>query len=255
MSASFAFKASIGTLFAAASLMLGAISTRADPIIFSSAVATYYQGFFAPSQMIDGILSGTNGWAIAQGTGTGDQTLSESALLTIQSPLAAGPHSLTFTIYQNYGAQHLLGDFSLGYTTDASPTLTSTDNLLSITSASSLNGVTFSYPTQGQILVTNPNSAPDTDIYTIQANINSAAAVTGIFLNAINDPTNGLPTGGPGLQPVNGNFVVSEFEASSQTVAATPEPSACALLVASAVSGIALGWRRKVRKNSVQESA
>jgi hypothetical protein len=44
----------------------------------------------------------------------------------------------------------------------------------------------------------------------------SADPITGLFLNAINDPTNGLPTGGPGRFYQNvgqGNFVVSELTA------------------------------------------
>ncbi len=247
MPPSFAFKTLFCFVFATAVLMVSSVATHADPVVFSSAVATFNQSFtgvdFTASQMIDGIYSGTNGWAIVQGAGPGDQTLSESALLTIQSPLTAGSRTLTLTIYQNFGGQHLLGDFSLGYTTDASPTLSSADNLLSITSASSLNGVAFSYPSQGQILVTNPNSAPDTDTYTIHASVNSALPITGIFLNAINDPTDGLPTGGPGLQPTNGNFVVSEFVADTVSTA-TPEPGAYALL-AGCASALLLGVRRR----------
>jgi Bacterial Ig-like domain len=48
-----------------------------------------------------------------------------------------------------------------------------------------------------------------TDTYTISALVDSAAPITGIFLDAIKDPA--LPGGGPGGQYGNGNFVVSEF--------------------------------------------
>ena len=65
-------------------------------------------------------------------------------------------------------------------------------------------------------------------MYTITVTSNSADPITGLFLNAINDPTNGLPTGGPGRfygnggGPVGqGNFVVSELtaEVSASTTA------------------------------------
>src|SRR4029077_11122140 len=47
------------------------------------------------------------------------------------------------------------------------------------------------------------------DTYTISALVDSAAPITGIFLDAIKNPS--LPGGGPGGQYGNGNFVVSEF--------------------------------------------
>ena len=112
-------------------------SITAGPVAFSSATATFYQtynGDWLPSQMIDGITAvqpgsdpPANGWAIYQNNGQSDQTYSETALLTLASPLSAGPHTWTITLYQNYGNGHLLGDFSLGYSTDATPTLSSTD--------------------------------------------------------------------------------------------------------------------------------
>lgn len=211
---------------------------------FSSAQATFHQTFdrdWNPAEMIDGTLSGFNGWAIYRNNGGGDQTLSESALFTLQNALASGPQSLTFTISQNYDQQHLLGDFSLGYTTDASPTLASAETLFTINGASSLNGSTFTFPTTGNILV--GGAIPNTDVYTIEAGVDSATPITGIFLNAINDPANGLPTGGPGRQPNNGNFVISEFQATS--VAAVPEPGSIALLTGMAVTGAAFLRRRK----------
>jgi hypothetical protein len=45
-----------------------------------------------------------NGWSIYQNNGQSDQTYTETALLTLASPLAAGPHNWTIG-----GA--LLGDF------------------------------------------------------------------------------------------------------------------------------------------------
>src|SRR5215470_3878593 len=107
--------------------------------------------------MIDGDFSGNNGWAIWQGEGIADPTLSETALLTLDTPLAAGHYSLTFTLYQQHGNPgHSLGDFSLGYSTDLSPNLSSTETPFVITGATSLNGTTFTFPATGQILATGP---------------------------------------------------------------------------------------------------
>ena len=221
-------------------------SAHADPVIFSSATATFHQTFdrdWNPAEMINGDTSASNGWAIFRNGGGGDQTLSETALFTLQSPLSAGPESVTFNLFQNHGEQHLLGNFSLAYTTDVAPTLSSTQTMFSVVSATSQNGTTFSFPAAGQLLVTNPNTAPNTDVYTIFANANSAAPITGFFLNAINDPTDGLATGGPGIVPSNGNFVVSEFTA-DLAGPATPEPGSVALFFGLSLVGVREGWRR-----------
>lgn len=208
----------------------------AAQVSFASATATYYQTAgrnWVPSDMIDGISNGgDNGWAIFRKNGAPDETLSETALFTTASPLAAGPTTYTFTIYQNYGSGHLLGDFSLGYTTATSPTLASGQTTLHLTSESSLNGTTFTSPAMGQLLAGGP--LPETDVYTITASINSASPITGFFLNAINDSANGLPTGGPGRQPTNGNFVISEFAATATPITAgtVPEPASWALMLA-----------------------
>ena len=163
-------------------------------------------------------------------------------------PLAAGPESLTFTIYQNFGNFHLLGDFNFGYTTAGSPTLGSAETQATITGANSVNGTTFSFSPGGPILAGGP--LPNTDIYTVTASVNSGTPITGFFLNVINDPSNGLPTGGPGRQPTNGNFVVSELTLGA-TVGRTgvPEPSTLALFGAGII-GLGALRRRKVRKNA-----
>ena len=143
------------------------------PVTFSDATATYYQtynGNWLPSQMIDGIIdTGGNGWAIYQDNDQSDQTLSETALLTLASPVAAGPQTWTITINQNYvgggGGAHLLGDFSLGYTTDATPNLSSAFTPFTITAATSLNGSTLTSLGNGELL--DSGLLPITDVYSI----------------------------------------------------------------------------------------
>jgi len=240
--------------YAVLGLSLIAFSQNADAVTFSDATATFYQtynGTWLPSQMIDGIISPTtNGWAIYQNNGQPDQALSETALLTLASPVHAGPEVWTITINQAYlgggGGKHLLGDFSLGYTTDKNPTLSSSFIPFTITSAKTLNGSTLNSLGNGQLLDT--GALPLTDLYTIIATSKSQGPITGILLNVINDPSNGLPSGGPGRYPGDGtigvgNFVVSEFAADVSRP--TPVPPAL-LLFATGLSVVGLlGWNKR----------
>jgi hypothetical protein len=194
-------------------------------VTFNNATATFYQtynGSWLPSQMIDGITTPGNGWAIYQNNDQGgDQTHSETALLTLASPVAAGPHVWTITLYQNNEGGHLLGDFSLGYSTDLTPNVSSTEIPFTVTGASSLNGTTFTSLGGGQLLA--GGLLPETDVYTIILTENSPVPITGLFLNAINDPNNGLPTGGPGRMYL-GNFVVTELTADVSATLGGPPP-------------------------------
>jgi hypothetical protein len=184
------------------------------------------------------VLAGSNGWAIFRGAGAADDTHSETALFTLASPLAAGPQTLTFTIIQNYpDFIHVLGDFSLAYTSAAAPTLASGQTAVSITSALSTVAGTVMTPTGGTISVT--GTLQPTDTYTITATINPATPVTGFFLNAIDTNGDLVPGGGPGRQPVNGNFVVTEF-----LISAVPEPAAWVLTLAG-LAGLALRARSR----------
>jgi hypothetical protein len=238
---------------------------NADQVTFSGASATFYQtsptGPWLPSEMVDGIIttgnSPVNGWAIYRDNGQADQTLSETALLTLAAPVKAGPEIWTIKIYQDYvgggGGAHLLGDFSLGYTTDKNPSLSSTFTPFTITGATTLNGSTLTSVGNGQLLDT--GLLPITDVYTITMSSKSQGPITGIFLNAIDDPSNGLPTGGPGRfygnggGPVGqGNFVISELTAdvsrpNNSDPIVTPLPVAV-WLFGSGLAGLGLlGWR------------
>ncbi|HEY7242627.1 MAG TPA: Ig-like domain-containing protein [Xanthobacteraceae bacterium] len=209
------------------------VNTTAS-VKFSSAVATFYevQNNWAPSQMIDGIFTGpppssgqdatyggVNGWSVYDfSAGMADGAV---ALLTLATPLPAGQYNLTFRIYQNYYGNpgHILGDFALDYTTNISPTLSSPQTPVSIQSASSLNGTTFSVLSPGQLLANTSQNSIGTDTYTISASVDSASPITAIFLDAIKNPA--LPGDGPGGQYGNGNFVVSEFTLDASMVGST----------------------------------
>src|SRR5262245_39577490 len=200
--------------------------TTYTKVTFSNATATFYQTSCPPSEMIDGISTGDDGWAIFRFDGQPDQTLSETALLTRECPVSAGSRSLTITIFQNVigvgGVAHLLGDFILGDTTDPTPDLSSDFTPFTVTAATSLNGSTLTSLGNGELL--DSGQLPYTDVYTITLTENSPVPITGIFLKAINDPSNGLPTGGPGRfygnfgGPVGqGNFTIAELTAEVPT--------------------------------------
>jgi hypothetical protein len=73
----------------------------------------------------------------------------------------------------------------------------------------SSNGAVLNRLADNSILASGP--APLTDTYTVVANT-SLTNITGIRLEALKDPS--LPQGGPGRAAGNGNFVLTEFQAS-----------------------------------------
>lgn len=209
-------------LGAVASVALaGAGGASAAPVLFSNADATFSQAGFPVSMAIDGNTNNQQGWPIDR-----PGTFSETALFTLATPLA-GSNALTFTLYQNYGSEHTLGDFSLAYTTVAAPTLLSAMTALSLT-ASSLNGATFTYP-GGRILA--GGVSPLTDVYTLTGSVSPASAITGIFLNVYQTAGNGHATDGPGRQSFNGNFVLTEITLDATASQAVPEPATWAMMV------------------------
>ena len=229
----------------------GSGGSTMSPVTFSSAVATFYevQNNWAPSQMIDGIFTGptwsrrpyggVNGWSVYDcATGWPEGA---DALLTLASPLAAGQYNLTFRLYQNYYGNpgHILGDFALDYTTAASPTLSSPQTPVSIQSASSLNGTTFSLLSPGELLANTSQNSVGTDTYTISASIDSAAPITGIFLDAIKNPA--LPGGGPGDSTAT---ETSSYRSSPWT----PPPAALRSCCSTTALPQATTWRDPARK-------
>jgi hypothetical protein len=241
-------KRTVAACAVVATAALVSSGVQATTLSFSSADQTFAQngpgGLWSAALMIDGCsascLPYPSGWAVYNFS-TG-QAEAATALLTLTTPVAAGPQNWTVTLYQNLSSppQHLLGDFSLGYSTAASPTLSSSETLFTITGASSLNGTTFTPLGPSELLAGGPT--PNTDVYTISLTEDSLLPVTGLFLNVFNNAL--LPFDGPGRQPTNGNFVVSELTAS-----VTPLPAALPLF-AGGLGVIGLFCRRRKQKNT-----
>jgi hypothetical protein len=110
-------------------------------------------------------------------------------------------------------------------------------------------GTTLTKQTDNSILAAGDNSR---GYYTINAQLDEIA-VTGFRIDLLPDPS--LPHDGPGREPSNGNFVLTEFLVSTSPfdslyvgardadTTVVPEPSTFAL----SLVGLALfaGWRRR----------
>lgn len=213
-------------------------------ISLQQATATFSQtsdGDFSVGRAINGTIADGLGWAISPQTGQ-NQT---AAFETTSDIGFAGGSLLTFNLNHAYTAwgEHMLGHFRISVTTDNRNTfadglasggdVTANWTVLDPISFTSANGATMSELADHSILVS--GALPNTDLYTITAPT-TLTGITGIRLEALTDPS--LPFGGPGRQPVNGNFVLSEFTVGIDSI---PEPTALSLVA----SGVLLWAARK----------
>jgi hypothetical protein len=207
--------------------------------------ATYSQslsGDFSVGRAINGTTLDNLGWAIQDGIQA--QTAVFETASDVGSALGS---TLTFTLTQDYNIwpQQLMGRFRLSLTTDNRSTFADglanggdvTANWVVLTplSYSSLNGTVLSKLGDDSILAS--GATPNTEVYTIVAST-VLTGITGIRLEMIPDIS--LPFNGPGRQPLNGNFVLSEFEVS---LVAVPEPAAWSVLCCVALVAL-VGWKR-----------
>ncbi len=231
----------------------------AAQIGLQSATATYSQvnssdpGLWDPVKTIDGRTSGAfTSWAVNRGTGPNhEETIvwETTADLTLD-----GGTILRFSLHhQDWvpSAGHNLGRFRLSYTTDDRATFA--DGLASggdvsagwivihPTGSGSTGGELLTTQADSSILVSGGTNAYPT--YAIDSRV-IASGITGFRLEAMRDPS--LPFGGPGRQPVNGNFHLSEF-----IVSTVPEPATAVL---SLLGGLALAGtlRRATSRHPAQ---
>ena len=206
----------------AAALLLAALTTgaaSADSIALNHATATYSQSGFDVSAAIDGSLTNNTGWAIDP-----LEANNQSATFFATTPVAnAGGTFFTFTLSQLFPSpdMHTIGKFKLS----VSDNKVTWNDLSNVTFAAVPSETPVSIAADGTILL--KNTPPSTATYTVTGNTN-LASVTAFKLDVLTDPS--LPNNGPGRQPINGNFVLTEFQVDG---VATPLP-------ATAVGGLVL---------------
>jgi hypothetical protein len=218
----------------------------ADFVTLQNATATFSQTIFGAqpvSQSIDGNFGNLNGWAVATSTGF-NGAASQTAAYETAADLNANQITFTLDFLTSVQApRHLLGRFRFSRTTDdrslfADGLATGGDvtaNWVVLTNPVVTGPAGMTFTTLGDNSVLVSGSVPNTGTYTVSYST-SLVDVTGFRLEALEDPS--LPGGnGPGLNPTNGNFVLTELRVSS-----VPEPSSWALVSASCSL---LFWRRR----------
>jgi len=222
------------------SLSFAALSGAAfgQTVVLQNGTATFSQSFdrsYSPAESIDGLNGALNGWAIySPSAGTSAQT----AVWETASDVTTS--ALKIRMQFNHGTQHLLGKLRFSVTND--------DRSLFADGLANGGDVTANWTPMGVASVTVPGgmgvsvsgetvlllgTAPVSGAYDFTF-VPGVSAVTGIRLEALEEAS--LPTDGPGLQPTNGNFVLTELN-----VEAVPEPATFAVLAL----GAAMLVRRK----------
>ena len=227
-----------------------AASVQAGPILLQNATATFSQAGFPVSNAIDGSADANTGWAIFNFVTT--DTTPQTAVFETQSNTPAGTGTnLTFNLFQLFqpvgNPFHTIGDFRLSVTTDVRGTFAAGSvadwTVLTPLTALATGGAILTPQPDGSLLATDPAPGPATSTYTVTAFTN-LTGITGVRLEVLADPS--LPTNGPGRQPSNGNFVLSEF---TMDASAVPEPGSLSLLFAgSALMLLAVGSRKIARR-------
>jgi hypothetical protein len=239
-------------LFAALTFLAGLPHFSAGgQVILQQPTATFSQTSFADflvGTAINGTVVDGLGWAIQFGIG-----YQVAAFETATDIGYDGGSLLTFTLTHAFTLvpEHTLGRFRLSVTTDdrnsfadglpAGGDVTANWAVLDPISFTSAHGAMLSELADYSILASGPS--PDTDLYTVIA-ATLLTGITGVRLEALQDPS--LPFNGPGRQPQNGNFVLSEFEMSLDPI---PEPSAWAILT---TAGLLWAAGRRMAPKSVK---
>jgi hypothetical protein len=231
-------------------------------IQLQNATATYSQPFFPISTAIDSSFDhGFNGWAIVDSLNLSNSTIAQTAVFeTVSNTPAGAPTLLTFHLHQLFNPTmrpnpvHLVGRFRLSATTDDRSTfadgldtggdVSANWTVLTPLSYTSSGGSTLTALGDNSILA--GGMLPDTDVYTITA-LTSLSEITGFRLEVLEDPS--LPTDGPGRQPTNGNFVLTEFTVDAEVV---PEATAATTWLA---LGLVVGGVLVVRYRRRQGAA
>ena len=248
----------VGTLRIPLSIAVVAVALVAIPCALAAnvplqqATADFSQTSFLVTAAIDGNTSNTNGWAIHPQEGQNHTAVFETQLDTG----FLGGTLFTFTFQQLLGtAQHTMGRFRISITTDDRSTfadgltsggdVTANWTVLDPITFTSSGGATLTKQPDMSILAS--GTSPNQDTYTVTA-LTGLTGITGIRIELMTDPS--LPFNGPGRQPLNGNFVLTEMSIDA-VASPVPEPSSTALFGAATL--IAAGYL--IRRRSVRARA
>lgn len=197
-----------------------ALAQPASAVVLTNATATFSQPGFSVGAATNGSTGDGTGWAI--GTSTVN-IVSQTAVWETQADISG--NRLDFQFIQNFPspAFHLIGRFRLSTTTDdrsafadglaTGGDVTANWIVLTAPAVSGPAGMTFTTLGDNSVLVGGP--VPATGTYDISYT-GAYANVTGIRLEVMEHPS--LPHDGPGLQPTNGNFVLTELVVNDSTV-------------------------------------
>lgn len=203
--------------------LLGAAAASADevPVPMQQGTATYTQVLPAcsshtPDASVDGDVMSRNGWAISTDCHATDACTDQTAVWETVSDFSSS--ELHFLLHQNVENLHYMGRFRLSITSDDRSTfaddldtggdVTATWTVLASPEATGPAGMTFTVLGDGSILA---GGSPPVSSALYEVRYRGAFFdVTGVRLEMIEHPS--LPFDGPGLQPTNGNFVLSEIQ-------------------------------------------
>jgi len=236
----------------ALSISVPSAASLAQSVPLQNATATFTQpheslpDLWIPAHTIDGVIEGFHtSWAINHELPNTPETI---VWETVNDLTAS---QLKFDLYHRDIIPipgHNLGHFRLSYTTDDRSLfadglanggdVSANWTVIVPTSVSSTEGDSFTVLADNSILVGGTLGGYPT--YTVLSDVN-ATGITGFRLEALLDAS--LPFNGPGRQPVNGNFHLSEF-----VVMVVPEPENSALVSGLALLGLFAIHRRATRK-------
>ena len=206
-------------------ILLGPGTASAATVDLANDTATFSQSGFLVGASTDGILADANGWAIDP-----NEVDQVAVWETVSDQGSVAGTTFTFVMAMLYSSPdtHTLGRFRLSYTTDDRSTFAdglstggdvdATWIVLVPTSQSSVaSGVTLTVLPDNSILAGGTN--PPTDTYSVTTDVGAVTGITGFRLEVFEDPS--LPLNGPGRQPTNGNFVLTEIQVDAEMLPVT----------------------------------
>jgi len=188
--------------------MFTAVSAIAAPIGLTSAVATYDQGNpYTIATTIDNNLGSSNGWGVYNG-----QTSAQTAVFTAGAPVNSD--ELKFQLlFLNQHSNHMVKQFRLSATTDATPSLGGSWTELAPVSMWAHNPSALTDAGSNQVHSTG-GSGSNRQTYTVNTTSGGLSNITGFRLET-------FPIGGTLGYASNGNFVVTEVRVNDTATFAT----------------------------------